>query len=67
MRVAYIVHGFGVGGVERCVAHLANHLDRDRFQPLIIALTRNGAAANWIERDDVPILEINKRVSNDLS
>jgi glycosyltransferase involved in cell wall biosynthesis len=65
MRVAYIVHGFGVGGIERCVAHLANHLDRERFQPLIIALTRNGAAADWIERDDVPIVEINKRTTND--
>ena len=63
--VAYIVHGFAVGGVERCVAHLANHLDRSRFQPLIISLTRSGDAADWIDRDDVRILEINKRSGND--
>ena len=60
-----MVHGFEFGGVERCVAHLANHLDRQRFQPLIIAMTRSGSAADWISQDDVQIVEIHKRPGND--
>ncbi|MBX3440714.1 MAG: glycosyltransferase, partial [Planctomycetaceae bacterium] len=66
IRVAYIVHIFAVGGIERCVAHLSNHLDRRHFQPTIIALTHNGRAADWIEQDDVSILELHKRTGNDL-
>ncbi|MGD9857241.1 MAG: glycosyltransferase [Planctomycetaceae bacterium] len=65
IRVAYIVYCFDVGGIERCVAHLANHLDRARFQPEIIALTKSGGAAEWIAQDDVPILEVHKRAGND--
>lgn len=65
IRIAYIVHTFDVGGLERCVANLANHLDRDRFLPSIICLNRNGNAANWIERDDVVIHEIRKKPRND--
>jgi len=67
IRIAYIVHGFDVGGIERCVAHLANHLDRSQFQPMIVSLTRNGTAADWIENDDVPVVEIQKRNGNDPS
>ena len=33
--VAYVVHTFDTGGLERCEAHLCNHLDRDRFEPMI--------------------------------
>jgi glycosyltransferase involved in cell wall biosynthesis/O-antigen ligase len=64
-RVAYVVHTFDMGGVERCVARLANHLDRERFAPVIICLNRSGDAANWLKVDDVPILELGKRPGND--
>lgn len=63
--VAYIVHAFDMGGLERCVAHLANHLDQSRFRPLIVCLCRNGTAAEWITRDDIPIVEIKKKPRND--
>ena len=65
LRVAYMVRTFNTGGLERCIARLANHLDRERFQPMIICLRKNGTAADWIERDDVPILELNQRDGND--
>jgi sugar transferase (PEP-CTERM/EpsH1 system associated) len=66
MRIAYIVHTFKVGGLEHCVARLADKLDRERFQPLVICLDRNGDAENWIERDDVPIIALNKKEGNDI-
>jgi len=65
-RVAYVVCTFETGGLERCVARLCNHLDPDRFRPMVVCLSRNGAAAGWIERDDVPIVELRKRDGNDL-
>uniref|UniRef100_A0A7C4QMJ5 Glycosyltransferase n=1 Tax=Schlesneria paludicola TaxID=360056 RepID=A0A7C4QMJ5_9PLAN len=67
IRLAYVVHGFDVGGIERCVARLVNHLDPERFQPAIICLTRSGKAAEWITRRDVPIFELQKRPGNDWS
>ena len=65
VRIALVVHTFEIGGIERHVARLASRLDRQRFQPLVICLDRNGAAAKWIEMDDVPIIELNKRAGND--
>ncbi len=64
--VAYVVHTFHAGGIERCVAHLSNHLDRRRFQPLVVCPNRSGTATEWLEQDDVEIVEIRKKPSNDL-
>ncbi len=55
-----------MGGLERCIARLANHLDRQRFAPMVICLNRSGDAADWITRDDVPIVELHKRPGNDV-
>jgi len=65
MRVAYIVHTFAMGGLERCIARLVNHLDRSRFEPLIVCLNRNGDAAQWLGVEDVPVYELRKRAGND--
>ncbi|MDM4018847.1 glycosyltransferase [Roseiconus lacunae] len=67
IRVAYVVHSFDVGGLERCVAHLANRLDRDSFVPLIVSLTELGDARDWVSRDDVKLFELHKPPGNDLS
>lgn len=64
-KVAYIVHTFDTGGIERCVARLANRLDAERFRPLVICLNRSGSAAEWIEREDVRIIELHKKPRND--
>ena len=42
-----------MGGLERCIARLANGLDRNKFQPYIICLGSNGTAAEWITVGDV--------------
>ena len=65
LRVAYVVHTFHMGGLERFVSRMANHLDRTRFSPSVVCLGRNGDAAKWIEKQDVPIVEIGKRPGND--
>ena len=55
-----------MAGLERCIARLVNHLDDSRFSPIIVCLDRNGDAAAWLTRDDVPIVELHKRAGNDL-
>lgn len=67
LRLAYIVHGFDIGGIERCVARLVNHLDPQQFEPSIICLTRSGRAAEWITRENVPIYELHKAPRHDWS
>lgn len=66
VRMAFVVHSFQAGGLERCVARLCNRLNRATFQPMIVCLDRNGAAAEWLECDDVPIVELRKRNGNDV-
>ena len=66
IRIAYVVHTFDMAGLERCIAHFANFLDRTHFQPMVICLNRNGTAAQWITKDDVVIVELHKRPSNDI-
>lgn len=65
IRVAYVVHTFDMGGLERCVAHMCDLLDRARYLPMVICLGRNGAASNWIRSSDVRIVELKKRRGND--
>ena len=64
-RIAFVVHTFQAGGLERCVARISSCLDRARFQPMIICLDRSGNAENWLEADDVPIFELHRRPGND--
>jgi len=65
MRIAYVVHAMNQGGYERCVTHLCNHLDREQFIPSIICLDKTGPAAEWLTKDDVPIVELHKKPGND--
>jgi glycosyltransferase involved in cell wall biosynthesis len=65
IRIAYIVDSFSMGGLERCVARLVNGLDRERFDSFVICFGKSGAAQHWIERPDVPIIELHKRAGND--
>jgi glycosyltransferase involved in cell wall biosynthesis len=65
LRVGYVVCRFDMGGLERVAAHLANGLDRTACQPFIFCLQRSGAAAQWLSRDDIPIVELHKRRGND--
>jgi glycosyltransferase involved in cell wall biosynthesis len=65
LRLAFIVHTFQAGGLERCVARLASRIDRSRFQPVIICLDRSGSAVDWLEAKDVPVFELRKRPGND--
>jgi glycosyltransferase involved in cell wall biosynthesis len=66
IRLAYVVHGFEFGGLERCVANLVNHLDPVNFEPHIISLTCLGNAKEWVEAKNVNFVQLEKCTGNDL-
>jgi len=38
LRIALVITELGIGGAERCLVHLANGLDRNRFDPFVCSL-----------------------------
>jgi len=64
-RLALVVHTFGIGGLERFVARLSNHIDRTRFTPHLVCLATSGEASQWLSKEDVSIVELSKRSGND--
>lgn len=66
LRLAFIVHTFDVGGLERRIAHLLNHLPRNQFSSCLICINRNGSAWDWVERRDVAVYELHKPPGNHL-
>jgi len=60
LRIGLVVHTFNMGGLERCVSHLLNRLDRKRFAPSLVCMDRNGTAQEWLKVDDVQVFEMQK-------
>ncbi len=58
ITVGFLVHTFDVGGQERCVTRLINHLDPKRFRSVVISLGPVGGAVDWIEVPHVPVLSL---------
>jgi len=56
VRVVYIIDDLGVGGAQRQLVQLVRHLPRDRWQPIVIALsTKRLALAGELTRDGVEL------------
>ena len=54
-RVLFVLPSMAGGGAQRAVAHLLEHLDRKRFQPLLALLVYQGPFLRSIP-DDVPVI-----------
>jgi len=65
IRIAHVLHTFGMGGAERIAALLANYADRESFRPMIVCLGENRATARWEIADDVDVVELRKSSGND--
>lgn len=64
-RVTFVINRFDMGGYQRCVAHLLNNLDRTRYAPSVVCLTTSGAATEWVNDLDFPLVELHKPDRND--
>lgn len=60
-RVAHVVLGLNVGGLERVVLRLLERTRRDLFSPVIVALEAPGELAAELDRLDVPLVMIPRR------
>ncbi|MDQ0782056.1 glycosyltransferase [Chryseobacterium sp. W4I1] len=58
ISVIFILPDLETGGAERIVTTIANHLSRDRFEPKILLLRKQGGYLNFL-KEDVEIIDIN--------
>ncbi|KMQ64893.1 glycosyl transferase family 1 [Chryseobacterium angstadtii] len=58
ISVIFILPDLETGGAERIVTTIANHLSRDRFDPKILLLRKQGGYLNFVKKD-VEIIDIN--------
>jgi glycosyltransferase involved in cell wall biosynthesis len=60
LRVAYVVPDLGIGGAERHVTTLMSRLDRERFDPMVICLGRQGELFASLAASDVPAVALGR-------
>ncbi|MEG2510455.1 MAG: glycosyltransferase, partial [Chryseobacterium sp.] len=58
ISVIFILPDLETGGAERIVTTIANHLSRDRFEPKILLLRKQGGYLGIVKKD-VEIIDIN--------
>jgi len=58
ISVIFILPDLETGGAERIVTTIANHLSRDRFEPKILLLRKQGGYLDFLN-DDVEIIDVN--------
>lgn len=55
VTVAHLVSTLGVGGQEMVILSLVEHIDRTRFQPVVLTLHEAGPVAERVRALDVPV------------
>lgn len=65
LRIAFVVHTFDVGGLERGIARLVSNMNLASYEPHIVCLNRNGSASQWVDSTRVQIHELGKSGGND--
>lgn len=65
MRVLFFIHSLSGGGAERVLMRLVNHLDRKRFEPVLVLMEKKGAYLDMIPAD-VPVHELAVNEENPL-
>ena len=59
--VVHIVHRFDVGGLENGVVNLIDHMPRDAFRHMVVALTEVTDFRHRLRRDDVECIALHKQ------
>jgi len=57
ISIMFILPDLETGGAERIITTIANHLSRDRFEPMILLLRKQGGYLNFLKKD-VEIIDI---------
>jgi len=62
IKVLFTIYGLDGGGAERVVVTLVNHLDRNRFQPMLALLHEGGRCREEV-RPDVRVFDLYRELS----
>ncbi len=65
-RILVVVLGLPMGGAEKMLVNLVNHLDKDKFQVTVASLSQNNPLASSIVRE-IPVVSIPRRGGYDLN
>ena len=57
ISIIFILPDLETGGAERIVTTIANHLDREKFEPKILLLRKEGGYLDFL-KEDVEIIDI---------
>jgi glycosyltransferase involved in cell wall biosynthesis len=57
-KIVFVLPNFQAGGAERVMVTVANHIDRQKFQPVIIVFDNQGPLRD-IVATDVPVISLN--------
>lgn len=60
IHIGFVVLRMDIGGVERSIARLLDGLPKDRFRMTVICLDRSGKAMDWVENQEVQVIELRK-------
>jgi glycosyltransferase involved in cell wall biosynthesis len=55
LRIAHVITGLEAGGAEQQLVGVASHLDRAKFEPVVVSLTDRGPLATPLEAAGVPV------------
>ena len=63
IKVLFLILDFRLAGVEKIILYLVNRLDRNRFQPVIVAVNASGPLLVSVP-DDVPVFNLRGEQGN---
>lgn len=67
ISIIFILPDLEMGGAERIVMTIANHLDCDKFEPKIMLLRKEGAYLEYL-KDDIEVIDLKiQRIRNSLT
>jgi glycosyltransferase involved in cell wall biosynthesis len=61
IRICWVIPTLEEGGAEKQLSLLAQGIDRERFEPTVVVLTRTGPRRAEIDRAGVTVVDIHKR------
>ncbi len=66
INIAYIIPSLDIGGSEKKVIDLVKGIDRNKFNPIIITITKLGSQNEFVKNLNIPVLCVNKKSKYDL-
>lgn len=61
IRVCWIIPTLDEGGAEKQLCYLATRIDRRRFSPTVVTLTRDGPRRATLDSQQIPVISIGKK------